>query len=312
MVKIKINESAFASELKSYFNTHQFDSTKVDSTLRTCIAQCKQSKYSGVDHACNGLRFGYTGELMLLLIERAFNELEHKVRIDEYCAGIARSMQHFANGFKEKDADLCYSHFLMHAINQSLLEKVINKIENNARIIHETQAELPNFISSLNPPVQMSHDLKLGFDRGQTDDYFGICNYMYDESLKYASGCSDYIAKFSIFLDVTNKIVYGFTVQGRMVEKKKMPNGQYEKDKEKGRDFLRLTAKIGMDPRAFVIKTVADIAHAKGYSKIKILKPEHHPMFIERHAGFTGKYLPIIKQAGIQKENGYYLERDLI
>jgi len=42
--------------------------------------------------------------------------------------------------------------------------------------------------------------------------------------------------------------------------------------------------------------------------KIKVVKPQHHPMFIERHKGFVGKYEPAIRQAGIQTENGCYLE----
>ena len=36
-----------------------------------------------------------------------------------------------------------------------------------------------------------------------------------------------------------------------------------------------------------------------------------HPMFIERHVGFTGNYEPIIHKAGIKKEKGCYLEAEL-
>ncbi len=239
---------------------------------------------------------------MMLLLERAYCGLTPQPYLDDYCAHVANAMQYFADGFGE-DADLCYSHFLMHGINEPTLEGVMDKIRENARIIHETRRGRPSLIDSLHSPVDLGFGLKLDFDWGQTDDYFGICSYAFDESIQWPGGCTGYLAKFSIFTDHTNKTVYGFTIQGQQTYGEK--DG---KDKKKGRNFFRLTAKLGMDPRAFVIKKVADIMRSKEYTKIRVVKPHDHPMFIEQHKGFVGKYEPIIRLAGIQNENGCYLE----
>jgi hypothetical protein len=42
-----------------------------------------------------------------------------------------------------------------------------------------------------------------------------------------------------------------------------------------------------------------------------VIKPEEHPMFIEKHNGFLGNYEPVIRKAGITEDNGCYLERRL-
>jgi len=249
MPKIKINESAFASEIKHYFETREFDMRLVDATLRTCMPECEQDSQFRLDHKCNGLRFDYTGELMMLLLERAYYELRQKTSSHEYCSGVAKAMQRFADGFGE-DADLCYSHFLMHGINASTLDCVIQKIQDNARIIHETRTGRQHFIDSIPQPVDIGFDLKLGFDWGQTDDYFGICCYAYDKSTQWPEGCTGYLAKFSIFTDTTNKIVYGLTVQGQQTYGEKSG-----KDKKKRQSICETYCKTWHGPTRVCYQT---------------------------------------------------------
>lgn len=311
MPKIKINESAFASQIKQYFDTRQFNADRLDSTLRTCTPKCDIESRFRLHHACNALSFDYTGELLLLLIKKAHETLEDKTTINNYCENIAQTMQYFADGFGEDtDAGLSYPHFLMHGIASKKLENVINKIKNNARIIHETRANREHFINSIKLPLNVDYGLKIDFGNGQSDDFFGTCCFMYDKTISdWSSGCFGYVAKFSIFLDITNKTIYGLTLQGKESEKTKMPDRTMIKDKEKGKYWFRLTSKLQMDPRAYLIKKVMKLTESKGYQQIKIIKPQYHPMFIEQHKGFIGKYEQAILRAGVTKDTGIYLEQ---
>jgi hypothetical protein len=92
------------------------------------------------------------------------------------------------------------------------------------------------------------------------------------------------------------------TLQGQRVSKNA---------KERSRDYARLGAKLTMDPRAYVLKKVCTICTNEGFKKVKVIRPEQHPLFIDHEEGFMARYEPIIRHTGITTENGCYLENDL-
>lgn len=103
----------------------------------------------------------------------------------------------------------------------------------------------------------------------------------------------------SFFLDELNKEIYVITIQGQRVQ---------SADKNRSRNYARLAAALAMDPRAFVLRQVCELAKAEGYVKIRVIRPEHHTMFVDNHVGFMARYEPIIRQAEITEENGCYLQ----
>jgi len=140
-------------------------------------------------------------------------------------------------------------------------------------------------------------------EEGSAEDTSGICCYLANSSEKQPHGTdSSYIAKASFFLDTSNKEIIVITIQGQRIQ---------QRNKERSRDFARLGHKLQMDPRTFILNNICKIGRKNAYQRIRVIRPLMHPMFFDNHCGFKARYEPIIRQAGINSENGCYLETDL-
>jgi len=248
-----------------------------------------------------GISFGGNTKCAMELIRRAYSYLQDGTDISIYSKAVAGAMQHFAEPLLLRS--LVWPHFLLHGIERESLDGVINKIQDNSRIIHETIER--QFTFSSRNVRDDSSGLFIYFSGGTYEDSFGIASHLMNEDNGFIYHTPPYLAKVSFFLDETNKEVYVITIQGQK------PSEHIDEAKKQGREFARVTAKLGMDPRTYLLKHIMDSRRKKGYKKAKVIRPHHHPYWIEQHEGFTGKYEPIILQAGIDQENGCYLEAEL-
>jgi|GEM_PF-5441815 len=298
-----IKEDALAKFLAEKIQTNvynpQEDDDRFDSTLRTCTPACPDEC-----HKCPGINFDYTAQAATLLLKRAHEKLP--VTPEQFSSAIARAIQTFAHGFTEPKNHMCYPQFLLHGIEQNTLEAVVAKIEDNSRIIHETRAQAGAHYGRLALP----HELALGIAGCDTEDYFGICHFLHRRDT-HAAPSYHYLAKFSVFLDASNKTVYGLTVQGQTSAQSRNTDGTLIKDKKRGRAYARLTALLGKDPRTHTIEIAMDRLRSRGFTRAKIVRPNAHPYALEQHWGFIGKYENAILAAGITHENGIYLEAEL-
>lgn len=298
-----IREQALADIIAQSLTGNEIDDHALDSTLRTCKNGCDPRCYR-----CPGINFDYTSGLVLLLLKRAYTGLAQTTTPTEYATRVARAIHVFAREFSNKTNSMCYPHFLLHGIELPTTQQTAEKIEDNARIIHETRASKHAHQNARR--ISLPHELYLGASGGDTDDYFSTCYYLAREGT-IAGPSHSYLAKFSIFRDVTNKTIVGLTVQGQTASTHRNKDGNAPKNKERGRNYARLTATLGMDPRTYTIQQVMDIARANGFEHAKVIRPHAHPFALENHSGFTGKYEHAIRAAGINTENGCYLETKL-
>ncbi|MDH3349841.1 MAG: hypothetical protein OEM02_17270 [Desulfobulbaceae bacterium] len=308
MTKIRIK--AFANRVEEFLiDPSTYNEKRFDSSLFTVIKTIgtRATLYgdvSRVEKTLHGLCFGGHIELVMILLDHAYKGLTDKTTIYQYSRAIAGAMQSFATPIAVGGSgSFPDPNFLLHGINQTTLNALIKRFENNGRIIHETIALKDKFIEKYGDQVHIEHDLKILVEEGAAEDCFGLCCYITkaDELDPHGTDKS-YISKVSFFLDRLNKEIYVITIQGQRV---------YSTDKNRSRNFARLAATMGMDPRAFVLKKVCELGKSEGYETIKVIRPKHHPMFFDKHEGFMARYEPIIKQAEIKEENGCYLQKDL-
>ena len=223
-------------------------------------------------------------------------------------------MQLFARPFPDGQSELCYPHFLLHGLVQPSLESIVAKLNNNSRIIHETLSEEDKLIAK-HGRVILDGGIQLAMAHGATDDYFGIAYLLAKDSKKFPSSSSGYVAKASFFVDRTNGDVYVMTLQGKRFSsndpvRASHPSGE-EKKLEAEREYGQIGNVLGMGPRRFILTKVIDFGRNNGFKRIRVIKPEEHPMFIARHKGFLANYEPVIRKAGITEDNGCYLEMRL-
>ncbi|WP_457574380.1 hypothetical protein [Desulfolithobacter sp.] len=307
----KIRKKAFAHCIEEYLlDPASFEQERFDASLYTI---CRQSVPGAEASAgtrpqqrdvLQGLCFSEHIDMVMFLLAHAFATLEDNTTREEFAAAIARAMQSFAEPLAD-DALACYPypHFLLHGIACPTLDRVVDRLRANGRIIHETLADRARFMAVHGGPVALDHGISLRMEEGSVEDYLGICCYLVrsDETQPHGTDTT-FIAKACFFLDTSEKILYVLTVQGQRVLA-----GQ----KKRSRDYARLAAKLGMDPRAYVLARVCAMAAAEQYVKVRVVTPRCHPMSIDRHEGFMARYEPVIRQAGIVEENGCYLERTL-
>lgn len=309
---VKINQAAFADQISAYIkNTATFDEKKVEATLNLPFTETLKlnNGETFTRDVHQGIRFGHNTQLVMDLLAQAYRALRVKSNAVVYSQVIANAIQRFAEAFPSGD-NLCYPHFLLHGIKRPTLDEIVQKIDENSRIIYETTTVRQDIIKK-QAQMNIGYGLKIAYDFGHTDDYFGIASILVKEDEKYFSSTSRYISKVSFLIDDTNKELYVITIQGRRPSDRCDKNHKPIKDKQKGREYARITGRLGMDPRAFLLSKLAEWSKEHGFKKIKVIKPEYHPMFIEKHEGFLGKYEPVIKQAGVTQENGCYLEASL-
>jgi len=322
---VKIDTAGFVHKIEEYnvnpdrpedwfhpSGTLMLNDGSVESTL--CIPVERHSMYEGHNLSfveAHGIRFGYTTVLVMQLIDRAYNGLADRCNIRKYGEAVAEAMQNFARPFPDEQSELCYPHFLLHGLVQPTLEEVIDKIDSNGRIIHET-LEVGRKLMDEYGQVNLDGNLRLLMSSGCTDDYFGIAHLLAKQDAILVSSASSYITKASFFVDMTNKDIYVMTLQGRRFGphdpvRAAHPSSQ-EKRFEAEREYSRIGNVLGMGPRRFILTKVMDFGRDKGFKRIRVIKPEEHPMFIERHEGFFGNYEPVIRKVGITEENDCYFE----
>jgi hypothetical protein len=270
--------------------------------------------YSYVDIKRYGITFGYTMRLVMQLIERAFCGLQDRTSIDDFSLAVAEAVQDFAEPFPDKEQTMCYPHFLFHGLAQPDLEGVVGRLKANGRTIHETLEASEGIIADQGYE-RLDGDLQLSMSDGVTDDYFGIAYLLAKQDAVLLSSASSYIAKASFFVDVSNSDIYVMTLQGRRFGSsdpnwEASPKGRRQRlDKE--REYSKIGNILGMSPRRFILTQVAEFGRKSGYNRIRVIKPEEHPIYIERHKGFMGNYEHVIRKAGITEDNGCYLESKL-
>jgi len=306
----KIRKQAFSNRIREYLvDSGSFEELRFDRSLFTVSRQQVPdgSLASGLmrsEEVMHGLRFGAHIDLVMILLDHAYKGLKDKTTIDEFSRAAAEAMQHFATPIAEgSSSSFPYPHFLLHGMRQTTLGASISRMKRNGVIIHKTLALRDNFMKTHGGPTFLGNGIKMLMEDGAAEDWFGICCYLTreDEDNSHGSDTS-YIAKASFFLDPSRKDVYVITLQGQRVS---------PKAKERSRDYARLGAKLSMDPRAYVLRKACTICTSEGYKKVKVIRPEQHPLFIDHEEGFMARYEPIIRQSGITKENGCYLENNL-
>ena len=251
-----------------------------------------------------GLSFSDHIGLVMMLIGRAYRSLAEETDIKTFARAIARALQTYAEPLEDGDyACFPYPYFLLHGLDKPTTGEVVRQLEENGRIIHETLACRARFMQKYGGPIHLEQDTKMLMEEGAAEDTSGICCYLTRASEKHPHGtdCS-YIAKVSFFLDTRNREIIVITIQGQRIQ----PGNQ-----ERSRDFARLTHKLQMDPRTYVLKNICKIGRQEAYQKIRVIRPLAHPMFFDSHEGFMARYEPVILDAGIDKENGCYLETHL-
>jgi len=255
-----------------------------------------------------GISFGYTAKLVMQLIERAYNHLTEDVDIKDYAIGVANAMARFAHPFPSDQQTMCYPHFLLHGIAQPTLEGVVDKIDSNARIISET-LEARERIASDYGHRRVNGSLHLRMANGLVDDYFGITHILSNGGTAVCH--TGFLAQAGFFVDKTNQDLYVLSLQGgRFRTKGDTPEAEQD-TKDRKRQYNRIQNGLGMSPRRFILSDLQDLGRELGHKRIRVVRPEEHPMAIESHDGFFGNYEPVIRKAGITTKNGPYLERKL-
>jgi len=307
----KIRLKAFANRIEEFLiDPSSYEEKRFDSSLFTVVRKKReqpaalQGDTAIFDKELHGLCFGAHIELVMILLSHAYRGLRDKTTCHQYSQAIAEAMQSFAEPIAIGGcASFPDPNFLLHGINRTTLAAVIERFKSNGRIIHETIARKDAFIRKYGAQTNLDHGLKMLVEEGAAEDCFGLCCYITraDESHPHGTDRS-YIAKVSFFLDDLYREIYVITIQGQRVN---------AADKSRSRDYARLAAAMGMDPRAFVLRKVCDLGRAEKYKKIKVIRPEHHPMFLDNHKGFMARYDPVIREAEINEENGCYLQSAL-
>lgn len=305
----QIRQQAFAERIEEYIvNPASFNQERFDSSLHTVCSDHPLAAPAATGLArlptMQGLCFSEYIELVMILLSHAFRTRTDATPVKEFAQAMAAAMQKFAEPLAD-EAPACYTgpYFLLHGLSSKSLTACVGQFENNGRIIHETLAVRPAFLLLHGQAANQANNIKMLMEEGAAEDYFGICAYITraDENKPHGTDQS-YIAKTSFFFDTLRHEIIVITLQGQRV---------YAGQKKRSRNYARLAARLGVDPRLYVLQKVCAIAKKEGYQRLRLIRAEHHPMFIDKHVGFMARYDPLIRMAGFNTENGCYLEGTL-
>jgi hypothetical protein len=308
----RIRQTAFAHRIEEYLhNAGSFDQQRFDSSLYRVVTQDRYNTATSADapvetiKVIQGLSFSDHIGLVMMLIERAYRGLNEQTDVKDFSQAIAKALQTYATPIADGDyACFPYPYFLLHGLEKPTVSDVVSQLEENARVIHETLVARDQFMEKYGCATYLKQETKMLMEEGSAEDTFGICCYLTraDELQPHGTD-SSYISKVSFFLDTLNREIIVITIQGQRIQ---------QGNKERSRGFARLAHNLKMDPRTYILNNICEIGRKELYEKIRVIRPLVHPMFLDTHEGFMARYEPVILKAGINTENGCYLETSLL
>jgi hypothetical protein len=214
---------------------------------------------------------------------------------------MAQAVQSFAKPLTVNDpTSYMEPHFLLHGLDKATIAESMAKCEDNGRIIHETLEVRADYMTKYGCKTLLGNGLQMMMENGFAEDKLGICCFITKENEPNPHGSGNcYAAKVSFFLDTSQMEITVITIQGQSVNKA---------IKNRSRDYARLRARLTIDPRSYLLKKVCEIAKSAGYRRVRVIRPESHPMTIDQHGGFVARYDDLIRELGINHENECYLE----
>lgn len=304
----QINRQAFAARIKDYINNPScFEQDFFDSSLHTVTLR-EQSEPHQSEKGClldlQGLCFEENIELAMILLQHGYYSLQKPANLSNYCTAMAQAVQNFAQPLAVNDpASYMEPHFLFHGLEKATIAESVAQCEENGRIIHETLLIRDSYMAKYGCKTLLGNGLQMLMENGYAEDNLGICCFITkeDEPNPHGAGNS-YAAKVSFFLDTSRMEIMVITIQGQHVIKAL---------KQRSRDYARLGARLKSDPRSYLLKKVCEVAKLAGYKRVRVIRPESHPMTIDQHGGFVARYENLIRELGINHENGCYLEASL-
>lgn len=252
--------------------------------------------------AVRGIALCYESEGIRCLM-KAYGQLQEKVLPIEFAREVADAVNVFAKPFPEgRDDNLTYAHFLFHGLQLPTVKGICAKIIDNGRIMHESQAVQNELKERFGKPVPIQargSTFYLALTSGFADDYHGL-SYQLTPFPSAGSFNPHSLSKVGFLIDTTNSCAYIINVQGQQTSK------NAEKRAKSGKSFRELGEKLGMDPRAFVVKRTIELCYRMGLEGVRAIKPGQHPMSIGSHNGFVGKYEPALISAGLDIDENVY------
>lgn len=304
----QINQQAFAARIEEYINNPTcFEQEFFDSSLHTVTERVPLLLHQGGKEGLldlQGLCFEENIELVMILLAHGYRSLQQPASLTAYCVAMAQAMQSFAGPLAINDpASYMEPHFLLHGLEKTTIAANVAQCEDNGRIIHETLHVRAGYMAKHGCKTLLGNGLQMMMENGFAEDNLGICCFMTkdDEPNPHGAGQS-YSAKVSFFLDTSHMEITIITIQGQCVSKGL---------KNRSRDFARLGARLHIDPRGYLLKKVCEVAQSAGYRRVRVIKPQSHPMTIDQHSGFVARYENLIRELGITQENACYLEASL-
>lgn len=301
----QINQQAFAARIKEYINNPScFEQEFFDSSLHTVTVR-EQSKPHLGENGClqnlQGLCFEEYIELAMILLEHGYHSLQKPANLTAYCAAMAQAVQSFAKPLAVNDpASYMDPHFLLHGLEKATIAENAAQCEDNGRIIHETLEVRAGYMAKYGCKTLLGNGLQMMMKNGFAEDNLGICCFMTKEDEPNPNGAGNgYAAKVSFFLDTSQMEITIITIQGQLVNKAL---------KNRSRDYARLGARLKIDPRGYLLNKVCEVAKSAGYKRVRVIRPESHPMTIDQHGGFVARYDNLIREQGINHTNDCYLE----
>lgn len=304
----QINQQAFAARIKEYINNPScFEQAFFDSSLHTVTVREPSTSHHGGKGGVldlQGLCFEEYIELVMILLEHGYHSLHKPASLTAYCAAMAQAVQSFAKPLAVNDpASYMEPHFLLHGLEKATIAESVAQCLDNGRIIHETLVVRAGYMAKYGCKTLLGNGLQMMMENGFAEDKLGICCFITKEDEPNPHGAGDgYAAKVSFFLDTSRMEITIITIQGQCVNKAQ---------KNRSRDYARLGARLQIDPRGYLLKKVCEVAKLAGYIRVRVIRPESHPMTIDQHGGFVARYEKLIRELGINHANDCYLEGSL-
>ncbi|MDD2465212.1 MAG: hypothetical protein PHI97_14540 [Desulfobulbus sp.] len=304
----QINQQAFAARIREYINNPAcFEQEFFDSSLHTVTVRVQPTSPQ-VEKGClldlQGLCFEEYIELVMILLKHSYHSLQKPARLTTYCAAMAQAVQSFAKPLAVNDpASYMEPHFLLHGLEKATIAESVAQCVDNGRIIHETLDVRARYMAQYGCRTLLGNGLQMMMEDGFAEDNLGICCFISKEDEPNPNGGGNgYAAKVSFFLDTSQMEITIITIQGQQVNKAV---------KNRSRDYARLGARLKIDPRGYLLKKVCEVAKLAGYKRVRVIRPEFHPLTIDQHGGFVARYDNLIRELGITYENDCYLEGSL-